>query len=79
MSPPMSGPSTVDTANTLIMKPWYLPRSRGGRTSPMIVMVNVKMPPAPMPCSARHHTSIVIDVDAPHSVEPAMNVRIDSS
>ncbi|CAB4766505.1 unannotated protein [freshwater metagenome] len=45
----------------------------------MIVMVSVKMPPAPMPCSARNHTSIVIEVAAPQSAEPAMNVRIESS
>ena len=75
----MSGPSTVDTANTLIMKPWYLPRSRGGRMSPMIVMVSVKMPPAPRPCSARHHTSMCIDVAAPQSAEPTMNEATESS
>ena len=79
MRPPTSGPSTVDMANTLIMKPWYLPRSRGGRMSPMIVMVSVKMPPAPSPCSARHHTSIVIEVDAPHRIDPTMNVSTDAS
>jgi len=51
--PPSSGPITVETPNTPPKYPWYLPRSRGGITSPMTANVVTIKPPAPSPCSAR--------------------------
>ena len=37
MNPPASGPATEVTPKTAPMRPWYLPRCRGGMMSPMIV------------------------------------------
>ena len=35
--PPTRGPATELTANTVPIRPWYLPRCRGGMMSPMMV------------------------------------------
>ena len=74
--PPMSGPVTLPNANTLVRKPTYRPRWRGGTMSPMITNAMAIKPPAPMPCTPRAMTSWKNDCDAPASSEPTRKMTI---
>ena len=51
--PPSSGPATEETPKTAANIPWYLPRSRGGITSPMTARARDIRPPPPRPWTAR--------------------------
>jgi hypothetical protein len=47
--PPSKGPATLLTPKTAPNAPWYLPRSRGDTTSPMIACDSTISPPPPRP------------------------------
>ena len=74
--PPISGPITLVTPNTAPKMPWYLPRSRGETTSPMIVWAPMMRPPPPMPCSARNAINMIIEPLSPASAEPIRKMMI---
>jgi hypothetical protein len=44
----------------------------------MITCVIARIPPAPMPCTARHARSIGTDVDSPATSDAPMKIRIAS-
>jgi hypothetical protein len=77
MEPPTSGPPIIAIAITPAIRPWYLPRSRGGISSPMIAMTPTIRPPAPRPCSARKLISWSIDWDMPESADPTRKITIE--
>ena len=66
----MSGPATLASAKTPPIHPWYLPRSRGGTTSPMIACAPTMSPPAPMPWTARKPISSIMFWERPASIDP---------
>ena len=76
--PPASGPSTLESANVAPKYPMYLPRCRGGMTSPMIACDPTMRPPAPNPWIARHAISSSIDWESPESAEPTRNTTMAS-
>jgi len=76
IAPPMSGPSTLLIVKTLVMKPTYLPRSRGGTTSPMMANESENNPPPPIPWTPRAITNCHIDCASPQNAEPMMNVTM---
>ena len=51
--PPSRGPATDETPKTAPNRPWYLPRSRGGITSPITASASAIRPPPPRPWTAR--------------------------
>ena len=63
-------------ANTDPIRPWYLPRSRGGMIIPTIASVSGKSPPAPMPWIARKTTSCTMFCASPHRAEPTRKIEI---
>jgi hypothetical protein len=46
-------------------------------TSAISAMAVTMSPPAPIPCTARHVTSNVIEVAVPHRNEPVMNTIVE--
>ena len=76
MTPPRSGPATEVTPKTAPMRPWYLPRCRGGMMSPMIVCDSGISVPMPRPCTARPATSIQKDWEKPAMSEPIMKTTM---
>jgi hypothetical protein len=76
MKPPSVGPTIVESPNTAIRSPWYLPRSAGVKMSPMIACAIGIIIPAPTPWTARKAMSWVIDWERPASIEPARNVAM---
>ena len=66
----------VETPNTAPKKPWYLPRSRGGTTSPTMASVDTIRPPPPSPCRARNVISSVMFWLIPQSAEPIKNTAM---
>ena len=75
-SPPSSGPATEDRPKTAPKYPMYLPRSRGGITSPMVAKASDIRPPAPRPWTARKPISISMFCDSADRTEPARKVTI---
>ena len=71
--PPISGPATLDTPKTAPNSPEYLPRSRGGTTSPIAACALTISPPPPRPWIARNAISSVMPCASPHSAEPIRN------
>ena len=78
MKPPMSGPAIIAAGITAIITPWYLPRSRGGTSIPMIDMTPTIRPPAPRPWMPRKSTSWAMSWLVPHSAEPSRNNAIEA-
>ncbi len=77
MKPPTSGPPMVASAITAANMPWYLPRSRGGTSAPMIDITPTIRPPAPRPWRARKPMSSVMSWERPESAEPARKITIE--
>ena len=80
-NPPMSGPSTLAIPNVAPTKPWYFPRTAGGKRSAMTMKAIAKRPAPPSPCTARKTMSWFIPSPrsgsgpnspaSPHSAEPS--------
>ena len=66
---------TVATPKTAPSIPWYLPRSRNGMMSAISAIAVTIRPPAPIPCTARHETSQVIELASPHSADASDEER----
>ena len=58
------------------MYAWYLPRSLGETTSPMIAMASAISPPAPSPWSALKPISSPMFRDSPERAEPTRKMTI---
>ena len=71
MSPPMSGPATLDRAKMLVNAPTYLPRSRGGTMSAITMKDIAIAPPLPIPCTALAKTSMPMFCASEHRSDPS--------
>ena len=76
IQPPISGPTTDDSAKTPPMTPMYLPRSRTGTMSAITVWERMIRPPPPRPWTTRAAISHQMVGASPPTTEPAMNTRI---
>ena len=76
MKPPRVGPMTEDMPNTPVRNPPYLPRSLGGKRSPMMIKERPIMAPAPIPCNPREIVSCVIVWLKPQRIEPITKILI---
>lgn len=72
MTPPASGPATDVTPKTAPIRPWYLPRCRGGMMSPMMVCDRGMIVPMPSPWMARAATRTQKPWARPATSEPSM-------
>ena len=70
MKPPRVGPMTDDMPNTPATKPWYLPRSAGGKRSPTATKARDISAPPPIPWMALKAMSWFIVWLSPASAEP---------
>ncbi len=59
-----------ETAKIAPNSPWYLPRSRGLKRSPMTASAMGKMAPAPRPWMPRNRMSCHISCERAHSSDP---------
>ena len=53
--------------------PMYLPRSDGGKRSPLIAIVLAIKTPAPKPCKPRKSTNCVMSCEKPDKADPDKN------
>ena len=74
MSPPTSGPITVEMPKTPPMNPAYRPRSRGETTSPITACVLTISAPPPSPWMPRKMISSVMFWLSPHNAEPIRKI-----
>ena len=74
--PPRVGPIMDERPKTADKKPWYFPRSEGGKRSPMTVKALAIIIPAPIPWSPRHSTIWVMVWLRPHSSDPTVKMLI---
>jgi len=73
IAPPISGPATWEAPMIAPMYPRYLPRCRGGMTSPRMVWESGMRIPMPIPWTAREATSQGKFIASPDRTEPTMN------
>lgn len=70
MVPPTSGPTIMENTMTLLIMPWYLPRSRGGISSPITAITQTATPPPPSPWTARAAINCPIVSASPLRADP---------
>ncbi len=76
MSPPTTGPMTELIPKTAPVKPWYRPRSRGEKMSPMVEKAMLMSAPPPMPCRARKAMSCGMFCERPLRTLASVNTTM---
>lgn len=76
IQPPRAGPTIDEMPKTDAVNPCHLPRSAGGKISPMMAIAIGITAPAPRPWIARKMMSWVMVCDVPESAEPIRKITI---